>query len=261
MKRADLGGVFAEAWRAWKRDRAVLVVIAGLFLFVPILAMLGLMPDVPPPPESPTPEQAAAALQARISAQFPWLLGVQMCALFGVGVIHGWLLSADRPALSGAIGRTAAAFFRLFAASLLVALMAGTVALLLASPAVASFGAIGLLFGLPALYLLARGWMVVPAAVIERTGVIASIARSFALTRGRGWLIAWLIVMVSLAGQLLIALLLAPLAVIAQGSGEGGMLDVVVNVGAALVGAATALSLALLQAALYVRCDGSRSGI
>ena len=41
---------------------------------------------------------------------------------------------------------------------------------------VAAFGAIGLLFGLPALYLLARGWLVVPAAVIERTGVIASIA-------------------------------------------------------------------------------------
>ena len=35
----DLGGTAADAWAMWRRDRAVLVPLAGLLLFAPTLAL------------------------------------------------------------------------------------------------------------------------------------------------------------------------------------------------------------------------------
>ena len=39
--------IYADAWAAWRRDWPVLTAVAGMFVFLPQLALLLLVPDLP----------------------------------------------------------------------------------------------------------------------------------------------------------------------------------------------------------------------
>ncbi|HEU0044123.1 hypothetical protein [Sphingomonas sp.] len=167
----------ADAARLFRRDRELLLGLAGPFWFLPAFALALLIPPAPGLPEGAargTPE-ANAAIQAFaqwLTTYGGWyLLGVAIGA-WGTATVYTLYLDRERPTLGEALGRAAALWPRFMLMSLLVGMMA--------------LGGLALLW-LPGLYILGRFMPAGPALVAERPlSAVGAIGRGFALTRGAG---------------------------------------------------------------------------
>jgi hypothetical protein len=170
--RVTAAGVVLDALALYRRDRAVLLPIAGLFWFLPAYAVALL---TPPPPERVAGAEDAAAwegLSRWLAAQAPWYALAWAVGLWGAATVYVLYLRPERPDLRGALAMAASLWPRLLVASGLVALMAA--------------GGL-LLWVLPGLYLLGRFLPVGPALTAERPlSGLGAIGRAWALTRGSG---------------------------------------------------------------------------
>ncbi len=167
----NLGRTFAAAGQLWRAERALIVPLAGLFYFVPGLALLLLMPPMQPVAGAGD-EAMIEALMAYMQANAGPLVVVNLIQLFASAVLLTLFLSPDRPTLGGAARIVAGRMLSFVAASILV---------------FAALTVSGLLV-IPALYLIGRFFLVTSVLAAQpRTGPVEAIARSFALTAGRGW--------------------------------------------------------------------------
>lgn len=238
--RVTAAGVVADAAALARRDRALLLALAGPFWFLPAYA-LGLLLPAPPklPPTADMPARAQVLAQW-LTAQAPWYLLTFGLGLWGSATVYRLYLDETRPSVGTALRRGAALWPRLLLASGLVALMAGAGLLL---------------WVLPGIYVLGRLLPAGPALAAEpRLSAIAAVARAFRLTRGSGGALA-----VVTAAVLGIGWLAAePLLMLEgwlRGQGDGGnpIAIAMVDAGAAAVSAATALASALLAVSAYRR--------
>uniref|UniRef100_UPI0035CA44F0 hypothetical protein n=1 Tax=uncultured Sphingomonas sp. TaxID=158754 RepID=UPI0035CA44F0 len=171
----DIGAVLRDAWAMAKRDRDVLIGVAGVFLLVPRVAQSMFVDPTPPLPVS---SSDPVALQAWLDAVGVWskhndllVLALGLASLFGT--LSLFVLYADRarPDVATAMKQAMALLPRYVLLALLVTLPVNIASLLL----------------IPGLYLKGRLLPVGPAFVAERPlGAIAAWRRSFALTRGHG---------------------------------------------------------------------------
>lgn len=216
--------VLADAWALFRRERDLLLRVAGPFLFLPALALHLLLPAVPPLPASLGDEAAVRvwldAFSAWASANAPWYLLAELAAIVGSGVITALLVDRTRPDVGAALRLVGRLLPRLVLASILVAIPVG----------------LGLwLLILPGLYVQARLLAVVPVLVVERpVGAARSLARSLRLTR-RTQLALFGTTTALLILQWLAMLPLAPLANLLGAPGRGN------PVALAIVAAALAL--------------------
>jgi len=243
----DVIGVFKDAWASWKRDRDLLIGVAGFFVFVPQLAMK-LFVAVPPDPPK-TMDQAAMmawfdAVESWSSAYSLPVILISLISLFGTLVLFTLYLDPERPDVRGALARALRLYPRFLLLTIITALPVQ----------------IGLvMFLLPGFYLQGRLLLAAPAVVAEQPlGAGRAMARSFAMTRGNGLVLAGFACIVLLAGDLFSRPFL----------GVGGMLGgapMANPVVAALLdfAAAAGVTIALLgtiliQVALYRRVRSSR---
>jgi hypothetical protein len=233
--------VARDALALFKRDRSLLIALAGPFWFLPAYAVALL---VPPPPARPATEADATlawaeSLTAWMGAQAHWYLLAWGIGIWGTATAYRLYLDDERPDLRAALRDGAALWPRLALASALTALAAGAGLLL---------------WVLPGLYLLGRLFAVGPALAAERPlSALGALGRSFRITRGAG-----LTLMAVAAATLGAAWLLGrPLALVegwvrAQDGGNPVMIALIGAAGAA-VSAAAALASALLAVAAYRR--------
>jgi len=94
----------SDAWRLWRRDWEVLTAVAGLFIFLPMLAMAMFIPDMPPPPAvaDAAPNAAAMAVYQQDLTQWMldyggWQIAAQAVVLFGQFAIVALYLAGDQP--------------------------------------------------------------------------------------------------------------------------------------------------------------------
>jgi hypothetical protein len=243
----DVNGVFGDAWRLWKRDRDLLIGVAGFFLFVPELAMKLF---VALPPKTPaTLDQAA--LKAWLDAMESWsnqysllVVVLALVSLFGVVAVFTVYLDPERPDVARGLVRALRLFPRFLLLSILVAIPV-------------YFGL--MLFYLPGFYAQGRLLLAAPAVVAEQPyGAIGSMSRSLTLTRGHGLILAGFGCMSLLAGNLLSW----PFEAI------GGTLDgapmanpvvaALLDIGSAAGATVGVLGAILVQVALYRRLTSSR---
>lgn len=238
----DLAAVLRGAWTLWRRERALLLPIAGVFLVLP--TVIGTIWMVPPEAADPNAPADLATLvegmQRYMAANLHWLLLETLVGLFGLGVILALFLDSERPTVAGAM-RIA---LRRFPA-LLIAQIACQFAVV--------FGLMALL--LPGLYALGRIFLVPAAIVAEpRRGAIDSVARGVQLTAGAGFALLGLQMPIYFAAQLLIAL--------ASGfTGAGVGNPVAMMVGALIAGIGNggmALAFALLRVTAYRQLAATR---
>lgn len=197
---------------------------------------------------------------ARIQAASPWFMLIGFVDLFLIVIVYGALswraverLDGRAPTIGQALGRAARAFPVLLGATLLAdigfVIAAAVVALLLffglgsmlgptGRPLAGVVAGLVIIVGL--LALVARWCVLLPAAVVERTGVIGSFSRSQELTRGRRWgllLLFFVFFFVSGLASMLIAVLVRALL------GAGSLLVMAQPVGPlAIVGVAVQLA-------------------
>lgn len=249
----DIAAVLRNGWALWRRDRAVLAPLTGLLLFVPQWAVLLLVPEAPRIPQG---ADRAAALMAWGDALGAWFaahgavqLGAMLLAQFATLAVAALYLSRPAVDAGGALMRALRLLFRFLLAGILVALPLGVivwVAMVLPG---------GLLFAMaPVFYILGRTCLIAPVIVAEPgTGAPAAVARSWALTRGRGLPVAILVGGVTAAGQLAASIVLAIDHALKLGGAANPVMLAIVDAGAAAASWAAALSLALVEVILYRR--------
>ncbi|UIJ46202.1 hypothetical protein LZK98_04415 [Sphingomonas cannabina] len=244
----DLAALLREAWTLWRRDRALLIPVVGVTMFLPRLAFQLLVP-VWQIPEGVTGEQAVRQLSQALAdwtgRYGGWFVLTTVVGLWGALTIIALYLDRGRPTVIGALGRGLALLPRYLLAMILVGLpTAGLFALALGLP---------LLFVVilaPIFYIYARMSLTGTVLVAESPiGAIASIGRSWRLTLGNGWPLAWV-----LAGIMLASMVFGSVLVTLGHLGESNPVAVGITVAAAVaVESAATVATVLVAIAAYRR--------
>ncbi len=240
--RLDIGASVREAVAIWRRDRDVIVAVAGVFFFLPnlVLSLLLTTADTPVPADPATADNGAlvAALQAQLIENAPWLAIQALAELIGIAVLLALLLDAARPT----VGEALRSVFR--------RLPVLVVAMLLVNAA--KLGGL-LLLVLPALYVIGRVFVVMPVLVAEPERRFGdAMSRALALTRGHVLQLLSLSALLYFGGQL-IALLLTNTASAVSRSGGNPVTMAMLATAIAFVGAAMSTAFALVRATVYRR--------
>ena len=237
----NVPGAFADAWSLFRRHTEALVAVAGLFIFLPTLALLLLVPAAPPWPDSAASDaqiQADAAIFANwIVDNARWFLVASLASLYGSLAICTFLLDSACVDLRAALQRAVRLLPRYVLAALLILLPA-------------SLGIF--VFVLPGLYILGRTTLIAPALVREKSLTATSaIMRSSALTRRNGMMLAGLTGLGLLAGQMLPAPFQSiDIAMRAVGAANPVMVTIVDSL-AAVLASIVALATILMRIAIY----------
>lgn len=213
---------------------SLLFAVAGVFFLLPTLLTGYLLPQ----PSATTPDGVMSAMTAYYRDHWPWLLLSSVVSTIGSIVIYSLLFDGRGRTVGGAIGAALPILPFYLVMSFLTAIIVG----------------LGLaLFILPGIYLIGR-LAVAPAAMVAEgyRSPIRAIGESWALTRGRGWAVAGLIVIVAVVGYVLSFIVTAVLGtvfvLIAGRDGAGALLVLILD---AAVTAVLLTVLLVLFAAIY----------
>ncbi|MFA5969425.1 MAG: hypothetical protein WC816_09320 [Sphingomonas sp.] len=247
--RIDIGAAASTAWALFKRDRDVLLVVAGTFIFVPALAMLLFLP--PPPPTfaaGASPAEVELWMNgyiAWLTRCLPWLAISGVSAMFGSLTITAMYLDAGRPDVGGAMRVAARLFPRYFF------LMLGVSAVTLVATA---------LLVLPGLFVMGRTMLVESALVAQPASRDGPIARSIDLTRGNSLVLAGLAGIGTFGAQLLASPFMSVDEALRAGPAANPIAISLADGGAAAVAATVALAMILIRVAIYREVTAPRSG-
>lgn len=235
--------VWEDTMALLRRHAPLLVAIAGVFLFLPAL----LLAVFAPPPEAPPGVDPARALQMIIDyyvAASPWFFLQLLFTMVGtLGMLR--LVFARGTTVGGALLQALILTPLYFLVSLILGFAIG-------------FGL--LLFILPGLYLFGR---IVPAPAVivaeNSRNPFEIIRRTFAITRGHGWAILGLVIIVAIVGGIAVGVagtLFGLVFVLAAGQELGRLLAAVM---ASAFRAALETLLIMLYAAIYRALAGRDS--
>jgi hypothetical protein len=257
--RFSYSAVWDETLSMLRTHASLLFAVAGVFLFLPALYMGQFLPQ--PKVE---PAEMGAAMVTYFSDNWDWLLLANLINMAGAITMFQLLLGPPGETVGAAIRRSLPILPIYFAATLLIAVLIGTVILLvlvplvlLLGPTAATSGAasiIPVLLLLPVAYLFGRMVPVGPVIVMEeRYNPVRALRRSFRLTRSLGWSVLGLVLLVFIAGAIVdfaITRVLGALFLYLAGPGLGGLLMLIL---ASLFSAVLSTIIITLFAAIYRR--------
>jgi hypothetical protein len=233
-------GLLSITWRLFRRDAALVLPIAGTFVFLPAFAALLLCDPVPALPAAPRDEIVMQAWMNNVAiwgrGNGAWFLLAELVATYGLAAIALFLLEPDRLTIGQSLGQA------------IVRLVAFTIATL----AIAVPVSLGLwVLVLPGLYLQSRLIVAVPAmARHPALRPLASLRLSWKMTKGLDRAVTGALVALFLAQWLAVSPLL--LADDALRTGATNPLALaLVDALIAGVGAAYALATLLLGVVTY----------
>jgi hypothetical protein len=177
--------IWEDTVRLLRAHASLAVALAGVFLFLPSLLISYLRPM----PQTSNPADLLPQLSEYFAGNAHWII---LGGILGMaGTLAILMLVFRRPGI--AVGAAIVAALSLlpfyFVANLLVSI-----------PVVIGV----LLFVVPGLYLLGRLLPIAPVMVAEeRRGPVGAIGRTWALTRGHGWAVLGLFLLVFIAGFIL----------------------------------------------------------
>lgn len=241
MTRFDMSSAWNDAMQLLRGDIALTSAIVGALVLLPALAFALIGPEPTPAAPGADLAQLVAALRAELSRMAPVLLLLALLGtLAATSVLRLWLAPAGT-SVGDALG---------FAVGLIPVILAVFVMQMFA------LGVAALAFLLPALYLSGR-WaptLAVLAAGDTRNPVEA-LKQSWAMTRGNGWRITAMLVLVQIVIAI-ISLLVDGVGGVFGARGSVGfavasLLSALVAAGGALVGYA-------LSAAIYRQLSQAR---
>ncbi len=248
---------FADAVTDWRRDSGVILPLVGLTMFLPQYAVLLLVPPLASAlpaaatdatagvPDATTQQAMADAMSAWLASYGLWYALAPLIGLFGALAVMALYLAPERPTVKQALGRAALLLFRYLLATILI----GFAALSILLPGAVAPLLLAVLMP-PAFYILGRTILAGPAIVAQAPlGAVAAIQRSWALTRGHGWMLGATYASPLFAAQLIGGALMS----LASAGGGNPVIAGIVDGLAALVLAGAAAMLALVEVALYRR--------
>ena len=206
MVKFDMGAAWDDTLQLLKSHTALVGTIAGVFLFLPALAVAWFGPVPIEPAAGADFNQVMESFRESFRQMIPGQLAIALSALIGTaGILRLWL---SRTGTS--VGEALTFALMLFPTMLAIQILCGI--------------AIGLGFILllvPGLYLLGRLALVTPA-VADRSlyNPFEAIRTSWELTRGNGWAIFFFLFLVALV-IVIAALIIGGIVSVIAGSGPG----------------------------------------
>jgi hypothetical protein len=241
--RFSYSAIWADVTALLRSHASLIATVAGVFVFLPALLVAYFLPQ----PEAASSEQMVRLWSEYAARNWPWLmLGILVRSVGAIAILL--LIFSRGISVGGAI------------AGSLVLLPAYFIATLISSFAIA----LGIfLLIVPGLYLLGRLGPLNAVIVAEgQRNPIAALTRCWALTRGHGWAIFGLILIIALAAAIVVgvaSLLLGILFVLLAGPDIGRLLGLIVSTAG---NAAMTTLLFVLTAAIYRRlADGGSAPV
>ncbi len=233
--------VWADVVAMIRTNAALLATLAGVFVFLPSLA-LGMYAPMPAPPSGGDGSDGMRFLVDYYRANLPLLLLVNIIGTFGQAAILTLLLDRDRPTVGDALGSSA----RLLPVYFVLTIITNFAVV------------IGLfLFLVPGIYLLGRLSIAGPVMVAEGVGnPVEAIRQGWTYTKGLGWRIAGLAMLVGIVAWIAVSAASSVLAVVAGLLLPTGSRVVARAFADALGGGALAVLIAVLVAAIYRQLRG-----
>ena len=229
----DMSRAWSEAMALLRVNRQVVLVVAGVFFFLPYLAMLLLLPDFAAsmgPAEARQPADFEAMMEQLnlVFAEIWWAL-LLAALIQGIGTLGliALLTDRNRPTVGEALLIGAKCLLPYLGAQIIQTLAIFLIVLVPVAIGAAAGAAAGLLVGLMALvavlYLFTKFSLTMPVIVAERVyNPIRALGRSWTLTKGnsvRLFLFYVLLFIALLVISMVIGILAGVLALVA---GEGG---------------------------------------
>ncbi|MDT9599843.1 hypothetical protein [Sphingosinicella rhizophila] len=234
--RFSYSAVWEDTVRLIRGNASLLIALAGVFMFLPALLMGYFLPA----PPAATMTELARLAEEYFHANWAWMLLANLANMAGALAMLQLLFGA-RPTVGQAIAHGLALLPFYFLATILSDIMIG----------------IGAILILPGFYLFGRMAVLAPVMAAEdRRNPIDAIGRSFALSRGNGWAVIGLVVMVAVTAfvlSFLVNAIFGSVFIILLGQHIGGMLALIVR---AVTSAAFSTLMVILFAAIYRRLAG-----
>lgn len=233
--------VWADVVALLRSHLPLIATIAGVFIFLPGLLVGYFLPQ----PETADMARIGQLWGEYLSLNWHWLLLNGLIGMIGALAILLLLFARDI-SVGGAIAAALALLPSYFIAALLssVAIGIGFVLLIV-----------------PGLYLLGRlGPLNAVVAAETHRNPIAAIKRCLELTKGHGWAVVGLIILVAIAAAIVVGVattLIGLLLILVAGQDIGGLLVLIVR---AVGNTAMTTLLLVLSAAIYRQLSQSRSG-
>jgi hypothetical protein len=235
MVKFDMGAAWDDSVQLLKSHTALIATIAGVFFFLPALAVAWFGPVPIEPPAGASVEQSMAALQQTFRQMIPGQIIVALTTIVGsAAILRLWLA---RTGIS--VGEALTFGLMFFPTLLAVQFLSGL--------------AIGLgliLLIIPGLYLVGRLTLAAPS-VADRSlyNPFEALKTSWELTRNNGWVIFFFLFLVTIV--IFIAAMIVGLvvgAIAGTGDGVGRMLGGVVEAGFGALGSLVSVA---ISAAAY----------
>ena len=220
---------------------AAVAALAGVFLFLPALLIAHFLPY----PEAADPKLLLDMWVEYFSVNWPWFLASSIFGMIGAIAILLLFLDPKR----GTVGSTIATALMILPFYFLVSMLAGLI-----------IGIGFLLLIVPGLYLLGRLCLATPVVVAEgQRNPVTAVSRSFELTRGNGWAILGIILLIAFTGSILSSVVSTMLGLVflyVLGQDVGLLLTKIVQT---LGASALQAVIFALTAAIYRRLSGRTS--
>lgn len=235
---------YDRAWQdvmtMFRANWVVLVTLVGAFVFFPAFLMFVLapLPDVSANGQ-PTVDLIIAYYQSNAIA----LLLTNACATFGQAAVYMLLLDRERPTVGQALSLTGALFPAYFIAQILTSLATGAGIFLLI---------------VPGIYLIGRLVTVAPMMVDTRSRhPLQAIISGWNATRGRGWRIAGLVLLIGVVGWVVFSAASSVVTVLVAFVLPVDMRPMAGALGNALSSGGLSLLMVLITAATYRQVPGN----
>lgn len=239
----DLGKAWTDATAMLSANREVVMIVAGLFFFLPYFAIglffpMAVDPGQGQPPAGADPdlvlEMALAAFQEQTEAAWPGMLISALLQMIGSLALLSLLTDREAPTVGEALKIGAFSFPTYLGTQILFLIGLGLIvgiplSLLIAVTPLVFVVLVGFFLALVVIYLMIKFTLVAPVIAIEReTNPVEAMRRSWQLTKGNSFLIAAFylllgiaVIIVSLIVQSVFGLVFAALGETVEGIGNG----------------------------------------
>lgn len=201
MQKFDMARAWDGAVSLIRGNKDVVLIVAGVFFFLPNLALALFLPEVmgvdgTSAPADQTPEQAIEVMVETMSGYLPLFIVMGLLQAVGVLGLLSLLTDEARPTVGQALQTGAKSLVPYIVAQILQALAwIMIIAIPIALAGITGTPGVGALVALPALaaviYIAIKFSLVSPVIVIDRvTSPINAMRRSWALTKGNSFRLA-----------------------------------------------------------------------
>ncbi len=261
----DMGRAWRDAVAMINANREVMLVISGVFFFLPSLAFVLLIPEIQPP-TSDNPEEVERLLLEFYSANSPYFIIMGVIQVVGLLAVLALLRDDRRPTVGDALKVGVTGVLPYIGTQLIVAFaLALAIILLVALPAAAGIAAITVIFGAIAAaafaYIMTRLSLTLPVISIEKVfNPLHIIRRAWNLTKGHALQLFLFFMLLFVAFMVISIVASLVTGIPAALLGDGATAQIISGVVSGLVSALGTMLFAAILAAVHRQLAGPSTG-